>query len=274
MVPSASSASVYSVRRLRCAQKAVWPRVTVLACDASDEHIDVCSALRRNRSCRYGSRGGNCARKYRRACNTGSCDSERSAAACPRVIASRMRHGLISSSTSHRSNAPSQAPGARVEHFVATHPMAGSHTHGPAAADAKLFVERCWALVPSGKPAVDAAARDFIGAMGARVVEIDAERHDRIVARTSHLPQAVSTVLARIALREPVEGLTRARTRRHVTLGPLSGLRLARHFRTKRRPDCERAGNVCGGAQGVRRQPAFRRLWLPLTLPFVRRMRP
>jgi prephenate dehydrogenase len=47
-----------------------------------------------------------------------------------------------------------------------------------------------------------AAAREFRGwleRMGARVVTLDSEEHDRVVALTSHLPQLASTALASLA---------------------------------------------------------------------------
>jgi prephenate dehydrogenase len=40
------------------------------------------------------------------------------------------------------------------------------------------------------------AFRGWLGRIGARVVVLDADEHDRIVARTSHLPQLASTALA------------------------------------------------------------------------------
>jgi prephenate dehydrogenase len=81
--------------------------------------------------------------------------------------------------------------------FVATHPMAGSERSGVDAARADLFDGRTWAYVSSGDDALDARARDFIASMGALAVPVDAVEHDRIVARTSHLPQIVGWCFAR-----------------------------------------------------------------------------
>ena len=97
--------------------------------------------------------------------------------------------------------------GRGVVHFVATHPMAGSQATGPAAARADLFVHRPWAYVAGDDAGAVTAARAFIEAMGARPVEMDAAEHDVLVARTSHVPQALSTILALHALREPTRGL-------------------------------------------------------------------
>lgn len=86
-----------------------------------------------------------------------------------------------------------------VRNFVATHPMAGRERSGPAAAAADLFEGRTWLYVPSGDSELDARAVEFIGAMGATSVEVDAQRHDRIVAFSSHMPQVLGTLFAREA---------------------------------------------------------------------------
>lgn len=79
--------------------------------------------------------------------------------------------------------------------FVPTHPLAGAERSGPEAARADLFVDRPWVYVPV-REELDAAARAFIESMGARPVALEAARHDRIVALTSHLPQLLSSLLA------------------------------------------------------------------------------
>jgi hypothetical protein len=79
--------------------------------------------------------------------------------------------------------------------------MAGKEKRGPAAAEAGLFRGRTWALTPDGGPEEleTPAARDFRGwldRIGARVLVLDSDEHDRIAALTSHLPQLASTALA------------------------------------------------------------------------------
>lgn len=82
--------------------------------------------------------------------------------------------------------------------FVGSHPMAGDHRAGYAAARADLFEgARVW-VTPVGldnEPAVQ-AVEALWSAVGARASRIDAERHDRLVAWTSHLPQVAATALA------------------------------------------------------------------------------
>jgi prephenate dehydrogenase len=79
--------------------------------------------------------------------------------------------------------------------FVATHPIAGNERSGPQAAPADLFEDRVWTYVPSNAQR-DAKIEAFIAAMGARAFRIDPETHDRTLALTSHLPQAVVCALA------------------------------------------------------------------------------
>jgi prephenate dehydrogenase len=84
--------------------------------------------------------------------------------------------------------------------FLGGHPMAGKEKRGAAAAEAGLFRGRTWGLTPDEPGELDTlAARDFRGwleRIGARVVVLDADEHDRIVSLTSHLPQLASTALA------------------------------------------------------------------------------
>jgi len=81
--------------------------------------------------------------------------------------------------------------------FVGGHPMAGSERAGVMAARANLFRGRTWLLTP-GDASGDAVERlrATIDAIGARVVVVGADDHDRIVARTSHLPHLVAAALA------------------------------------------------------------------------------
>ena len=84
--------------------------------------------------------------------------------------------------------------------FLGGHPMAGKEKRGAAEADGGLFRGRTWALTPDEPSELATpAARDFrswIERIGARIMVLDAEEHDRVVALTSHLPQLASTALA------------------------------------------------------------------------------
>jgi len=87
--------------------------------------------------------------------------------------------------------------------FLGGHPMAGKETRGAASADAGLFQGRTWVLTPDEPAELETpAARDFRGwleLIGARVVVLDSDEHDRVVSLTSHLPQLASTALASVA---------------------------------------------------------------------------
>jgi prephenate dehydrogenase len=86
--------------------------------------------------------------------------------------------------------------------FLGGHPMAGKESRGAAAADAELFYGHPWALTPDDPQELEtAAARDFrhwLQRIGARVAVLDCDAHDRLVARTSHVPQLASTALAAV----------------------------------------------------------------------------
>ncbi len=91
--------------------------------------------------------------------------------------------------------APLQRFTGRVPNYVGTHPMAGRERGGIDAAEGQLFEGATWAYATQPNPALAVRIRAFIAAMGARPLEIDALRHDAIVALTSHLPQALSVAL-------------------------------------------------------------------------------
>lgn len=78
-----------------------------------------------------------------------------------------------------------------AQHFVAGHPMAGSHEHGLASANGDLFRGKTW-FVDKRHPLVEQVIRDC----GAKMTVVDARKHDEAVAATSHLPQLLSTALA------------------------------------------------------------------------------
>jgi prephenate dehydrogenase len=88
----------------------------------------------------------------------------------------------------------------RRAQFLGGHPLAGKEQRGAGAADGRLFDGRTWVLTPDepGELQTPPAAefRGWLGKMGARLVVLDSDRHDRLVALTSHLAQLASTALA------------------------------------------------------------------------------
>ncbi|HEX6209549.1 MAG TPA: prephenate dehydrogenase/arogenate dehydrogenase family protein [Methylomirabilota bacterium] len=95
------------------------------------------------------------------------------------------------------------AAGRRDVHFVGSHPMAGSERAGYAVARVDLFEGAVVVLTPTD--ATDAAAAKSVGemwaAVGARVVALDPDRHDRAVAAISHLPHVAAWALVDAVLR-------------------------------------------------------------------------
>lgn len=84
--------------------------------------------------------------------------------------------------------------------FLGGHPMAGKETRGASAATGDLFRGRTWVLTPddASELATPAAQefREWLGRIGAHVLSLDADEHDRVVSLTSHLAQLASTALA------------------------------------------------------------------------------
>ncbi|MBF6170969.1 prephenate dehydrogenase [Nocardia blacklockiae] len=82
--------------------------------------------------------------------------------------------------------------------YVGGHPMAGGERSGPEAATPGLFDDRTWVLTPDARTHPDTvrAVADLITRLGARPVVLTAAEHDRVVARTSHVPHLISALLA------------------------------------------------------------------------------
>ena len=83
------------------------------------------------------------------------------------------------------------------QRFLPGHPMAGREQGGIENADAGLFRGAVWVTTPLGDASrLGAGFLELVAATGARVISMDAERHDRICAWLSHLPQMLATALA------------------------------------------------------------------------------
>jgi prephenate dehydrogenase len=84
--------------------------------------------------------------------------------------------------------------------FLGGHPMAGKETRGAASADPNLFHGRTWILTPDEDAELHTASalefRTWLHRIGAHVMTLDADEHDRVVSLTSHLAQLASTALA------------------------------------------------------------------------------
>lgn len=102
--------------------------------------------------------------------------------------------------------------------FLGGHPMAGGEHAGIEHADADLFLGAPWLFTPQpGQQVKQGLSGEFlklVKRVGAKPVMLGAERHDRLCAWVSHLPQMLSTALAAAieeefggdAERKPVSG--------------------------------------------------------------------
>jgi prephenate dehydrogenase len=84
--------------------------------------------------------------------------------------------------------------------FIGSHPIAGSERSGHNAADAGLFQNRLTVLTPTKNHSADTInlLRRFWQTLGSHVIEMDAAKHDEILAVTSHLPHVISVILTRM----------------------------------------------------------------------------
>jgi prephenate dehydrogenase len=82
--------------------------------------------------------------------------------------------------------------------FLGSHPLAGNEKKGPLHARADLFEGRVAVVTPTAQTS-DRDRRlleDFWTGLGARVVEMSPEEHDKRLAATSHLPHLVASAIA------------------------------------------------------------------------------
>ena len=88
---------------------------------------------------------------------------------------------------------------------IGGHPMAGSEQNGVNAADAYLFENAVYVLTtpPNLHEKVLRTLQDLVTDMGARVILMDAARHDDLVAAISHLPHLTAVALVNQAATEP-----------------------------------------------------------------------
>jgi prephenate dehydrogenase len=99
-----------------------------------------------------------------------------------------------------------------LRRFLPGHPMAGREFSGVAAADKDLFRDATWIVTPRGgrhallapefSRGLHAQFLRLLESIGARLVILDPEKHDRMLAYLSHLPQMLSTALAAAVMDE------------------------------------------------------------------------
>ena len=89
----------------------------------------------------------------------------------------------------------------KTVHFVGSHPMAGSEKTGVEYARADLFEDALCLLTPTkATPAEKVRPFEwFWRRLGGRTMILSPQKHDRLLARISHLPHAVAAALVNIA---------------------------------------------------------------------------
>ncbi len=82
-------------------------------------------------------------------------------------------------------------------HAIGGHPMTGKEVNGIEEADSTLYEGRPFVLCTTRRttPATRLRALSFVEALRADPIEMEAERHDKIVAGISHLPYILSASL-------------------------------------------------------------------------------
>lgn len=92
-----------------------------------------------------------------------------------------------------------RARGADISRYIGGHPLAGRERGGPLAGRADLFIGRPWVVAAHDAISYQQATAidDLILDLGAILVEMTPEDHDKGVALVSHVPQVVSTLMAR-----------------------------------------------------------------------------
>jgi prephenate dehydrogenase len=96
------------------------------------------------------------------------------------------------------------------ERFLAGHPMAGKEHSGVEHADPDLFQGAPWILVPvPGQNLLGGTFNAYVvllETIGARIMTMQPDAHDRLCAWVSHLPQMISTALAATLVDEFADG--------------------------------------------------------------------
>lgn len=132
-----------------------------------------------------------------------------------RALAPGLKDGAIvtdagSAKVSVIEAARASLPAKHFASFVPGHPIAGTEKSGVEASFAELFEKHLVILtpLPETTPAARARVADMWKATGAEVIDMPPERHDEVLAATSHLPHmlayALVDCLARMQEREDI----------------------------------------------------------------------
>ena len=105
--------------------------------------------------------------------------------------------GQITAAAGRLFNTPERAA------FLPGHPMAGKERGGASLGEASLFRGAVWLFTddPAWQRSSRGAElasdwREWVAAIGSKTIDLDAQRHDELVALVSHLPQFTATALS------------------------------------------------------------------------------
>ena len=124
------------------------------------------------------------------------------------IIAPHLQEGCIVTDTaSTKADVLKWAEELLPEHvsFVGGHPLAGKESSGPEAAEANLFQDARYCVIP-GARAKKGSVQTVVNLaelVGAKPFFLDAHEHDSFVAGVSHLPIVLSSALVASATKSP-----------------------------------------------------------------------
>jgi prephenate dehydrogenase len=119
----------------------------------------------------------------------------------PSVAACASSHAVITDTGSVKQSIVQKAPSLfPAGNFIGGHPMAGAEFSGVQSAHPLLFENAYWILTPSETTAsTTRLLSGFYKGLGARVVTMDPETHDSVLAMLSHVPQLAAVALVNSA---------------------------------------------------------------------------
>lgn len=108
---------------------------------------------------------------------------------------------------------------------IGGHPICGKETRGFSASSSELFRERSFVLCRNARtgPEVERLALAMVTSIGARPLFMSAERHDELLASSSHLPYLLSSALMQLSRNSGGEQLWRASASGFRDVARLSG---------------------------------------------------
>jgi prephenate dehydrogenase len=102
--------------------------------------------------------------------------------------------------------------GDELDRYIGSHPMAGRERSGAVSARVDLFEARPWVVCSDDDTPPERLAQvvAVAEAVGATVLHLEPEFHDSSVARVSHAPQVVASLMAAQLIEMPVDGIALA----------------------------------------------------------------